>query len=229
MKLLSTILMAAAAASSFGASHSGLASPRFASDLAAAEKALVAGDAEQAEAYALAVRRPVIRYELAPSATQLQVEAVRRAAAIWEKALEGRVEFIEVPATTGDVRITFSERVTFMGKDVAGKAVWSRAIQKLGFSGWISTLSATLHIRTEVDGSVRPLEELARTVAHEMGHLMGLADSRNPRAVMGPDMPGLTPIAPTADEAAALMDLHAHAEELLLLARLHLGTMSQEG
>lgn len=225
MKSLSCFVLAALACIGSAAGIS----PKFSADLDRAEAALAAGDAAQAEALAGLVRMPVIRCELPAGATWEQKEAARRGFAMWTGALDGAVEFQLAEPAQGDVRLVFSPQVWHAGQDVAGKAVWSRTAQKWAMGSWSSLLSATLHIRTEIQGRPRSVNEMAATVAHELGHLMGLADSDNMDHLMGPALEGQAASGPSPEEAEALKSLQARADELLFSARVHLGTFRTEG
>lgn len=218
------ILAASAAAFSQPSAHS-----RTLEHLRLAEAALAQGDAAQAEAYAVLVSMPVITYELPSGAAPQHVSAADKAEAMWERALHGSVDFQRVAPGQGSVRVRFEQEVILGGRQVAGRAIWSKTAQKWAMGGWSSLFSATVHVRTVHEGLERSEDELAQTLAHEFGHLLGLADSANPEDLMGPCVPGFRPAGPSYEEAAALDQILARAEQVRFTAQAFLGTSRTEG
>ena len=126
----------------------------------------------------------------------------------WNAALGERAFRLKPAGTEADVTVRFVRNLDAMGGDVQGMVDASREIF------WSARthsyrLRGTISIRDNVEG--RPLrpEEVTNVVAHETGHLLGLADVPNEDRLMGPMVVGRLKAGPTSREAATVRDYRA--------------------
>lgn len=104
---------------------------------------------------------------------------------MWETVL-GQKLFEETFSGAADVTIQFQPRVASNGAEVCGHAIWTRAVDESGslprpvFSAalWVSTASPA--------GEALNFDQIRACAAHELGHVLGLADSRVAGDVMAP-------------------------------------------
>ncbi len=151
-------------------------------------------------------------------ADPIAAEALRRAAISaadqWERALGREVRFFWTDPSSAEVRVTFAPSVRLGGAEVAGKAVWRRGILDWGHGQADYTLSATIHVRTELDGRAFPEPAIRQTLLHELGHVLGLDDSPVLGHVMGPVDPSRPVSEPALSELESLLALRDAARQV---------------
>ena len=103
-----------------------------------------------------------------------------------------------------DVVFLFTERLTYAGQEIAGYTNWRRAKGRL---------SATIQVRTSMPGGGKMNQAAIRHIAmHELGHVLGLADTSRVGDIMGPLDTHRTADRPTAPEIAHLKAFRARFE-----------------
>jgi predicted Zn-dependent protease len=194
--------------------------PKMLKDLNTARTAADSGDYAKAEALVQLVRCPDIKVELPAGATTEQKEALIEAAAIWENALHGAVDFQIVEPGQGQVRVGFKKDVFFAGVASMGRATWNRQLVNFGWGNYGTHISASIEVRTQLFGKECRKEEIRHALAHELGHVLGLDDSSKLGDIMGPHNPERPATAPSYEEAAALSELHWEAYQIEMVAKL---------
>ncbi|MGE0001271.1 MAG: matrixin family metalloprotease [Fimbriimonadaceae bacterium] len=180
--------------------------PRVHEFLDRAERCLTDGKHSEARTVAemLLLRRD-LRYSvelqgLSPEQAQDAQAALSEAMHCWSEALNGAVEFVPATGRFADVRISFVESVRSGGCDVAGHAVWRRQILNWREDQFSYQVSADIHIRTRLPGGSKMSRGMMRhTALHELGHVLGLNDSRR----SGDAMSALNPFSPVSQPSGA--------------------------
>ncbi len=129
--------------------------------------------------------------------------SVERGLEVWNEQL-GEKTFHFVPAgESADVRVKFVRSLDAEGADVQGMVEASR---ELSWSDRDRSykLRATIFVRDNIDGRPLRADETVSVVAHEVGHLLGLADVSSRDRLMGPLVIGYPHAGPTRDESAAV-------------------------
>ena len=133
---------------------------------------------------------------------------VARAIEAWNDALGERTFRMKPAGSAADVTVRFVRNLDRMGGDVQGMVEADREIS------WSERthayrLKGTIYVRDNVEG--RPLrpEEIVNVVAHETGHLLGLADVSQEDRLMGPMVVGFPKSGPTPAEAATVRGYRA--------------------
>lgn len=219
MKLFSTALVFFAAAMALPFDGEERLLPKVTKDLATARQAAASGDWAKAEALVQLVRNPQILVEAPDDATPVQLQALEEATAIWEHAMGGAIDFQIVAQGSGQVRVKFEKDVYFSGYAAMGRATWSRQLIEYGWGSYGSQVSASIQIRTQLNGKECRLEQLRHALAHELGHVLGLDDSPRLGDIMGPQVDGPSPVEPSEEELSALSELHWEAFQVELMAR----------
>ncbi len=126
----------------------------------------------------------------------------------WNDAL-GESAFRVLPAgSRADVTVRFVRALDGHGGDVQGMVDATREMS------WSSRshsykLHAVIYVRDNVGGRRLHPEEVANVVAHECGHLLGLADIEREDRLMGPMVVGHTHGGPAPEEAATVREYRA--------------------
>jgi predicted Zn-dependent protease len=189
-------------------------------NLNAARAAAESGQWSKAGALVELVKIQEIRLEVPYHATSLQRRALAEAAEMWETALEGSFRFKMVSPGEGQVSVKFAENVSYGGTSSMARATWSRQLLNYGWGTYGSQTTASIEIRTQLNGTECPLMTLRHALAHELGHVLGLDDSSRLGDVMGPQMTERTPEAPGSEEKEALLELRDQAQEVGTLAQI---------
>ena len=101
---------------------------------------------------------------------------------------------------SADVTVRFVRSLSAMGGDVQGmvqadrEITWSERTHSYRLKG-------TIFVRDNVDGRPLRADEIVNVVAHETGHLLGLADVPGRDRLMGPMIVGSPKCAPRPEEA----------------------------
>jgi hypothetical protein len=179
-----------------------------------AQKDLQAGlvDEALAEVNLILMDKPIsyqIKFESVAEELRPQCTAAfRDGVAIWRRALGKDLGFEESGASEApQVVITFQPEVQQNDAAVAGFVRWRRFVERDAFGVPAMHLSADIKIRTRLlDGNPMTLEHMRHTSAHELGHVLGLDDTRECGEMMGP----LELVRPVADvDASELENLRA--------------------
>lgn len=157
--------------------------------LSVAHQNILKGDYHGANALAnLVLFKRVVRIQVSTDAATLPrraecVKALRDGVASWEKALGGEVRFAFISdAKRAEIKVRFAEDLGGIGRHVAGHADYLREIV-----GNEARTTAKLHILAAMpDGRPMEHDHMRHTVMHEFGHVLGLEDSDEVGAVMGP-------------------------------------------
>ena len=134
--------------------------------------------------------------------------SVARGIEAWNDALKERAFRMKPAGTTADVTVRFVRNLDAMGGDVQGMVDATREIS------WSERthayrLKATIYVRDNVEGRRLRPEEVTNVVAHETGHLLGLADVQQENRLMGPMVVGHPKSGPTPEEAVAVCGYRA--------------------
>lgn len=219
MKLLSLALLFCAAATSLSFSGEERLLSRVSKDLSSAREAAERGEWAKAEALVLLVRNPQIKVEVTGEASPRQLQALEEATAIWEQAMGGAIDFEIVPQGQGQVRVQFQQDVYFAGVASMGRATWVRQLLDYGWGSYGAHVTATIQVRTHLDGRECRLDQIRHAMAHELGHVLGLEDSPRMGDIMGPQVDGPSPVLPSDEEVMALSELHWEAFQVELMAK----------
>lgn len=149
--------------------------------------------------------------------------AIDQAIACWQDKLAGAIQFEHV-CDNADVLVRFVPKITEGNRNSIGFSHWQRFLYPDGSY----KLKAEITIATQYpDGSPVGQESQRHAAMHEIGHLLGLDDSRRVGDVMGPNDPQRPALAPTMAEVQALLTLRQMAldlrEEATNLAEMNLG------
>jgi hypothetical protein len=200
------------------AQTSELIQPRIQRELNQAEQALQTSNFGLAEALSHLIRPGTIAVSIDLSRMPFDrrhecLRAADLALNMWQESLGGVVEFEVVPSSMAQVRIKFQPEVYVAGARAAGKAIITRGTVNWGWGSYGQHMSGTLEV------SAQSVESMASTAAHEIGHVLGLADSGRQDGVMGAMLQPNVLKKPSSFECAALLDLYFQAEQVALRAQ----------
>ena len=142
-----------------------------------------------------------VDYASIPAGATGFVEGVSIGVDIWDAYLEGSPFQIH-DGKGPQVTVRFVDAVPG-GADLQGliearhEYAWSKNTHQ-------SSLSATLYISSRVGSEFLSRNQVAQIVAHELGHLLGLSDTNDAEALMGPFNPFKPVMSPTREELAAI-------------------------
>lgn len=138
-------------------------------------------------------------------ATGTMEASVYRGLDAWNASLGERPFRMLVAGSPADVTVRFVSSLDSVGGDVQGMVTATRQMS------WSNRdhaykLHGVIYVRDNVEG--RPLrpEEVVNVVAHEAGHLLGLADVRRHDRLMGPMVVNHPRSGPEPEEIAAVQD-----------------------
>lgn len=111
--------------------------------------------------------------------------AVGQAVSMWESALDHQVQFTE--SSQPNIQFRFEKEVKSANREIGGHVQWSRSVAANSAGEFVPKLTATIWVRTsQPDGKPMKPEHLRHVIAHELGHILGLNDSKVVGEVMGP-------------------------------------------
>lgn len=161
--------------------------------LSAANAAARYGNAAEATAYAeMVLLKRSIRVNIDDSGVPyFQRDNARQAflnAVInWEEALGNQVRFAFVPLRDADVVVSYTDSMQFNSKEAAGTVRWTRQVMPLGAGQYDYAVRATMVLRTRTPrGEDMSYKQMLHTAGHELGHILGLDDTKRVGDLMGP-------------------------------------------
>jgi predicted Zn-dependent protease with MMP-like domain len=166
-------------------------------DLQKAERMIDQGDYEKAAIYASLYSGDVLTVRVEKDSLPVGEEeeamsALNSAMKMWEDESDGQVQFRLVESGPAMVRLRFTSNLYVGGCAAAGRCTWSRQVIDWGFGQATREMKARIDVRwLGTDGRNHSEAAMRHTIAHELGHVIGLDD--NPGAgIMG----ALDPIRP---------------------------------
>lgn len=194
-------------------------------DLRKAEQFLNQGEFEKAAVYASLYAGDELTVRVDQSTLPMGYEqecrtALDEAMKLWEYESNGRVRFRLVESGPAMIRLRFSENLYVGGCLAAGRATWSRNVVDWGFGQITREVSARVEVRWKgTDGQNHSPSAMRHTLAHELGHVIGLDD--NPAGgIMGPLNPQTPQTSLSNSEETALAGLLAASEDLFARAQV---------
>lgn len=150
-------------------------------------------------------------------------DAVEQAIACWQNKLGGAIQFEKVTESP-DVTVQFVTKIAQGNRNSIGYSHWQRILHPNG----TFKLRAEITIATQYpNGRPVTLDSQRHAAMHEIGHLLGLEDSKKVGDVMGPNDPKSPALAPTNTEVEAIQTLRQIArnlhEEAANLSEMNLG------
>jgi predicted Zn-dependent protease len=144
------------------------------------------------------------------------LKAVYEAIDLWESSIESERLFIIVddPANA-DVSIRFVSQIGQEGRYCAGHIEWERTISYSAINGNSCVYKATIDLA--ISGSKNRklnLNQLRHAAAHELGHVLGLQDSRKRGDIMAPLDLRRPALKPNREEIQTLLEVRTAAEEI---------------
>jgi predicted Zn-dependent protease len=161
--------------------------------------------------------RIAVRFQSVPPSRQAVCrEALREAVTLWEESARPRVRFQLVSESESpDIVLQFQPDVRLRNEPVCGYVRWSRSMHTHGARILRGRTSAEIKIRERgMTGGPMSREAMRHAIMHELGHVLGLEDSRRVGDVMGPlDFRRPAP-SPTAAEANAVRAVREQARDI---------------
>ncbi len=111
--------------------------------------------------------------------------AVGQAVSLWETALDHQIHFTE--SLNPNIKFRFEPQVKSANREVGGHVQWNRSVESNSAGEFAPKFSATVWVRTsQPNGKPMNQEHLRHVIAHELGHILGLNDSKSIGEIMGP-------------------------------------------
>lgn len=153
--------------------------------------------------------------------------ALESAIAEWETALGPEIDFVMVEQG-GDVQISYASSLKYEGKEAGGICTWRRGVRTVLGQGFQYVLDAVIQLRTHLPGGRTMTEaQMKHTAMHELGHVLGLTDSRRDGEVMSVLRPDRPVSKPSEAEVRGIRLLRTQAEAVFSQAAQLLGRNSQ--
>ena len=129
--------------------------------------------------------------------------AVQQGLDAWNSSLGETVFRWKPTGEVADVTVRFVGSIEQQGADVQG---YVRSTREMSWSSRSHSyrIHATILVRDNIDGHPLRMEEVTNVVAHEAGHLLGLADASHDGCLMGRLVVGRPLAGPLASEVDAV-------------------------
>lgn len=219
--LLSSVMMASAC---FATPYRGSAAllPEVRQRLDEAHRSLKDGSWQSAAAYAdlVLISDNVSVYvnleKVGASQRQTCMDALNASFDGWEAALNQTIHFqLESDPAKATIKVTFRPDVWLSGDPVAGLTHWSRKIRSSGGQVESVEFKADVNVRARgLHSENYPVETIRQETEHELGHILGLEDSRHVGDLMGAWDPRHPVDGPQEHEILAVKNLREEARRI---------------
>lgn len=154
-----------------------------------------------------------------PSRADEYADAVGDGIAMWAAAFEGTILFERVDERSeAQVVIRFLDTLNELDRHICGHVHWKRRmVWSAGRREQVATLSADIRIALRENphrAALHSMDSIRHIATHELGHILGLEDSRSRNDVMGPDVHGRPAPGFSREELAAVRNLRAECLKL---------------
>ena len=123
--------------------------------------------------------------EANPKEVTKRKRAINDAMHQWETVLGGQIQFVDAP--TEGIHINFRDSLQSNGRDTGGHAEWRRQVSQSPSGEYVSQLTGDIDIRwLQPNGKPMTFDQLRHIAMHEIGHVLGMADSGHVGDIMGP-------------------------------------------
>ncbi len=162
--------------------------PEMSRHLAFADRCLRSGDLEGVLASTELILLPRLRVYVDPATSTCAAgTGLSEAIALWSQATDEEVTFTRVSdPSSADVVVRFQTSLGRNTTDFGGFTTWKRSVLRDGRkAAW--SLHADVALRTvQPNGTPMTAAQVRHAALHELGHVLGLADSNHGGEVMGP-------------------------------------------
>lgn len=162
--------------------------PEMARHLAFADRCLKARDIDGVLASTDLILLPRVRIFVdGRASTESATTGLNEALDLWGQATEGGVAFVRVSSPSeADVIVRFQSHLGTAACDFGGFTTWRRSVIREGHrAAW--RLHADMELRTvQPNGVPMTMPQVRHAALHELGHVLGLADSKRVGDAMGP-------------------------------------------
>ncbi len=136
----------------------------------------------------------------------------------WDRAqISVPIDFIDSPTRATTV-IRFVDRLVVDGRRMAGFIEWTRRVIRNGGGSNLEVRSLIRVSNRFSNGSLMSEGQIKKVVAHEFGHLLGLADDDCSKSLMGPVGPHADGIVPDS-AVQAVAELRGRSQEVVAAAQ----------
>lgn len=166
-----------------------------------------------------------VSYQTLPSGARGFVEGVKQAVDEWGKHLPNS-PFRFTDSDRSDVVVRFVEKVP--ENDELQGYIEARYEYNWSESSHDCRVTASLYVASRCERRLLTQSEVAQIVTHELGHLLGLSDSTEPRRLMGPFNPAEPCLSPTPAELAAIVQFRGRVQKEMDKVRRGLASTTSE-